>query len=81
MLTYLQQVMGLLRMRPRDYAAVGHGDAWEQAASAVLVHGHAPPDVRGEDLLRLGDVAPARPQEIPADMGDDAQAQERDGPA
>ena len=47
-----------------------HRDAWEPAAAALLVHHDAPPDIDQEELLRCGTPAPARAQELYADMGD-----------
>jgi len=65
------------RVWPRDHTDIRDGDARQQAAAGVLVHGDTPADVDQEGVLGQGEAAVAEPQAVPAYMGDDAQAAER----
>lgn len=80
-LEQVQEPLGVRQLWPRDDIDVWDGDARQQPAAAVLVHGDTPAHVDQEDVLGQGDAAPTRAQALPAHMGDDAQAAQRDGRA
>ena len=68
----VQQEVDMQQMQQGDNAPLRHSDARQQTPSDVLVHGHTPAYGDQEDILGKGDTAPARPQTLPADMGDGA---------
>lgn len=76
----IQQTLDMLRLPSHNHVDVGHGNARQQTAVALLVHGDASSDDDEENIFGFRTPASAWPQEVPTHMGDAAQAAKRDGP-
>ena len=56
----IQPPMDMLRVPSYHHIDIRGGDAWEQTAIDVLVHGHAPSDIDEENIFSSRTAAAAR---------------------
>ena len=73
------KVLGMCAVPASNDIDIRNGNAWKQFAPDVLVRCDTPSNLHEEDNIRFRNAKATWTQEVSADLGDDAQAEECNG--